>query len=94
MNCRSAFTIIKRPGFYCLADQGTGRSITNDAEAVIADLVRAGYDLRNDRVIYCDTRGVWDELLVTDGTFSGFESINDTELDAAIEKAIQTTATA
>jgi hypothetical protein len=54
------------------------------AEAVIADLSRAGYDLTNNRVIYCDTRGIWDELLVTNGAFAGFNSINESDLDAAI----------
>jgi hypothetical protein len=27
----------------------------------------------NGNIIYCDMRGIWDELLVTNGTFAGFK---------------------
>jgi hypothetical protein len=84
---RSTFSVVERPGFLCLIDHDRGRSVTNDAEDVIASLVADGHDLSANRVIYRDTRGVWDELLVADGVFGGFKSINETDLDAAIEKA-------
>ena len=83
----STFSVVERPGFLCLIDHDEGRSVTNDAENVIASLRAAAYDLAANRIVYRDTRGVWDEILVTDGAFTGFASINETELDAAIRKA-------
>lgn len=47
-----------------IVDNDTGRSITNDAEAVTWDVWnRYG----NRRIIYRDTDGRWDELLHADG---------------------------
>jgi hypothetical protein len=84
---RSRYTIESRPGLLCLIDQDDGRSVTNDAALVIADLVQKGYDLSSTRVLYRDTQGVWDELLTRDGSFAGFRSINATTIDAAIDRA-------
>ena len=83
----STFSVVERPGFLCLIDHDEGRSVTNDAENVIASLRAAAYDLTTNRVIYRDTRGVWDEIVIADGAFAGFGSINETDLDAAIRKA-------
>jgi hypothetical protein len=55
---RSSYTITTRPGFICLADKNEGRSLTNDAESVLAELASQGYDLASNRVIYRDTRGI------------------------------------
>jgi hypothetical protein len=58
-----------------------------NAENVIDDLVRQGFDLSQYRVIYRDSRGIWDELLVDrTGHFAGFSSINERELPAALAK--------
>jgi hypothetical protein len=63
-----------------------GKSVTNDADNVIADLA-ANFDLSKYRVIYQDTRGIWDELLVDrTGRFAGFSSINERDLPAALAK--------
>jgi hypothetical protein len=65
-------------------DHDEGKSVTNDAENVIADLA-ACFDLSKHRVIYRDTRGIWDEILVDrSGRFAGFRSINERELPAAL----------
>ena len=38
-------------------------------------------------MIYRDTRGIWDELLVNrTGRFAGFSSINERDLAAALAK--------
>lgn len=84
MKTRCHYTVSIRPGFICLTDLNRGRSLTNDAEAVIADLVRQGYDLTNNRVIYRDTSGIWDELVVSKGAFLGYRSINASDIDSAI----------
>jgi hypothetical protein len=63
-----------------------GKSVTNDAENVIADLA-ADFDLSRYRGIYRDTRGSWGELLIDrTGHFAGFSAINERDLSAALAK--------
>ena len=70
-----------------IIDHDQGRSVTNDAENVIADLIAQGFDLSRYLVIYRDTRGIWDQLLVDrTGHFAGFSSINERDLSAALAK--------
>ncbi len=47
-------------------------SVTNDAEAVVAYLFRAGTLRDGRRLFYYDTDGNLDELLIKDGKFAGF----------------------
>lgn len=54
-------------------DQG-GATVTNAVESVIADLRYQRFDLTMP-VIYRDTRGIWDEIVLQDGRFVGFRSI-------------------
>jgi hypothetical protein len=69
-----------------LIDHDEGKSITNDAENAIADLA-ADFDLFKYRVIYCDTRGIFDELLVgSTGQFAGFRCLNERDLSAALAR--------
>jgi hypothetical protein len=69
-----------------IIDHDQGKNVTNDAESVIADLA-ACFDLSKYRVIYRDTRGIWDQMLVdrTD-RFASFTSINERDLTAALAK--------
>ncbi|MFP3617610.1 hypothetical protein SB778_47030, partial [Paraburkholderia sp. SIMBA_050] len=54
---------------------------------VLADIAGNAVDLRAHRVIYRDTLGVWDEVVLTkDGRFKGFKSLNARELGEAIQK--------
>ncbi|HEX6441641.1 MAG TPA: hypothetical protein VF007_05595, partial [Stellaceae bacterium] len=70
-----------------IIDHDQGRSVTNDADNVIADLAAQGLDLSRYLVIYRDTRGIWDQLLVDrTGHFAGFSSINERDLAAALAK--------
>lgn len=53
-----------------IKDRNAGAmSVTNDAEAVVAELL-AEYPRK--RIIYLDTEGVWSELLHDDTKFMGF----------------------
>jgi hypothetical protein len=68
------------------------RTVTNDAEAVIADLVRDKWLPEGDRVVYRDTEGQWDELLVKDGRFAGFAFLGKpgepvTDMITAVKRA-------
>jgi hypothetical protein len=70
-----------------IIDHAEGKSVTNDAENVIADLIRRGFDLSQYRVIYKDTRGIWVQMLVDrTGHFAGFSSTNARDLPAALAK--------
>jgi hypothetical protein len=70
-----------------IVDHDGPRSITNDADNVIADLVAQGFDLSRYQVIYRDTRGIWDQMLVdATGHFIGFSSINERDLPSALAR--------
>jgi hypothetical protein len=91
--CIMPHELIVRPGFLCLIDRSmmdgneAWRSITNDAEKIILYMIALGHDLARNRVIYRDTTGNWDELIVVNSEFAGFRFIGESDLDAAIAKA-------
>jgi hypothetical protein len=83
---RSVYSRTVHGTVIAVVDHDEGRTVTNDAENVIADLA-GDFDLSKYLVIYRDTRGIWDQLLVDrTGRFAGFSSINERELSAAIGK--------
>lgn len=47
-------------------------TVTNDAEAVVAELLRTGILMNGQRLLYYDSGGALDELLIVGGKFSGF----------------------
>lgn len=81
----AVFSVEQRAGFVCLIDLGHGRSVANDAAAVVRALRSGGYDLARQRVFYRDDRGVWDEIQIAGGSFHSFRSLNCDSLDAAIQ---------
>lgn len=72
---RASYTVRVEDGAIVVEDMDRGRSVTNDAENVIADLREQGMDLSLP-VIYRDTTGRWDGLKVHDGRFAGFYPLN------------------
>ena len=48
------------------------KSVTDDAENVVADLVRQGHLPKGRRLLYYDSTGQLDEIKVQDGKFAGF----------------------
>ena len=84
---RSVYSRTLHGNVIAIIDHDHGRSVTNDAENVITDMVAQGFDLSRYLVIYRDTRGIWDQLLVDrTGHFAGFSSINERDLSAALAK--------
>ena len=67
-----------------IVDRDEGRSVMNDAHAVIEALVGLGVELARRRVIYRDTDRLWDELLVRDGRFVGFAPLHRRRLEDAV----------
>lgn len=83
---RSTFTYTVEQDVICIVDNDDGRSVTNDIENVLADLVKDGVRLRGRRVIYRDSQGVWDQVELNGDLFAGFRSVNETDKSAAITK--------
>lgn len=83
------FTCTIEGDVICLEDIGTGRSITNGAEVVVAQLFSMfGADLAGKRIIYRDTMGNWDGLAHHEGRFLGFVPLGGIkDGDRAIEAA-------
>jgi hypothetical protein len=57
-----------------IIDLDIGKSITNDAEAVV-EIVNKAFP--NRRIIYKDSCGQWDELVHAKGSFVGFQHYSD-----------------
>jgi predicted alpha/beta hydrolase len=83
---RAAYSYTVHASVIAIVDHDEGRSVTNDAANVIQNLAAQGFDLAQYRVIYRDTRGIWDELKTENGRFAGYASINETDLEAALAK--------
>ena len=86
---RADFSYSTQGNVVAVVDKGEGRSVTNDAEHVIACLA-TNFDLAKCRVIYRDTGGIWDELCTRDGRFLTFRSIDERDLKAPLAKAAAT----
>lgn len=83
---RAIYSYTIHDNVIAIIDHDQGKTVTNDADNVIADLA-ACFDLSRYQVIYRDTRGIWDQLLVDrTGHFAGFSSLNERHLSAALGK--------
>ncbi len=68
INVRAKYTILEdTPDRILIQDCGIGMSITNDAEAVVADLIKRGLVTTGKIILYQDTENNVDRL-VHDGT--------------------------
>ena len=59
----------------CIRDVGPWSrfmTVTNNAERVVEWLVASEYMCANGKILYEDSEGDWDYLLVKDGKFAGF----------------------
>lgn len=80
-NMRSRYTaeVEELAGVKAIVIRDTGhnetRSVTNDAERVIADLAERGFPLTLP-VIYQDSSGRWDGMTVSAGAFESFYALN------------------
>lgn len=67
-----------------LVDLQGPKTITNDAELIVADLVRAKLLRDTDKLIYRDSDGRWDEISHVLGRFDGFCPLNAPNLGVAL----------
>jgi hypothetical protein len=71
----------------CVIDVGAAcRSVTNDAEAVVAEVVERFGD---HRIVYRDSDGVWDELAHYGTKFDHFIGIGAETPEAAMDRVRQ-----
>lgn len=70
----------------CVIDMDWGKSVTNDVEAVVQHCIVSWPDW--DRLIYKDSTGTWDEIVVTNGRFDQFRRINEEDLEKALQKLL------
>jgi hypothetical protein len=72
---RASFEVIlKTDKAVVICDLDQGMSVTNDAEAVVAHLLKHGIVKPGMRLHYYDTEGQLDELLFSENGFTGFSS--------------------
>lgn len=75
MMYRARYTMRRIGDAVLLEDADAGRSITNDAERVIRDLVERGIDVDRCVIVYRDTTGIWDQMVTYRGEFRAFYPI-------------------
>lgn len=68
----SVYTFVEHHDRVEIVDCDFGATVTNDAEYVIDDLVRAGIDVDAKTVYYRDTEGRRDIIKTQGGKFAGF----------------------
>ncbi|RPH64271.1 MAG: hypothetical protein EHM78_26760 [Myxococcaceae bacterium] len=74
--------------FFGVADANRGRrSITNDAERVVTELLATEQLLPHQRLLYRDTLGRWEELVHDGRRFTGFRHIGSDSFGDAIRRA-------
>ncbi|RPH66512.1 MAG: hypothetical protein EHM78_23410 [Myxococcaceae bacterium] len=74
--------------FVGIADANRGgRSITNDPERVVTELLAAQQLLPHQRLLYRDTLGRWDELAHNGRRFTGFRHIGGDSFVDAVRRA-------
>lgn len=79
--CPEYDIVDNKPGALMIFDNNKGRSITNDAELILADLKNIYPNLKELAIAYRDTCGIWDGLAHNDGVFVGFFPIGETDID-------------
>lgn len=87
---RSIFDAEDYGDIICITDLSDGstvrRTVTGDTTRVIDNIAESFGHLSGRRVIYRDTSGVWDEIVVTANKFSGFAAIGVRTLEEALKE--------
>jgi hypothetical protein len=87
MILRARYTFERVGEIVFIVDLDAGRSVTNDAEAVIRDLVDRGIEVDRMAIIYRDTTGRWDQLRTNGGNFAGFRWLGAYDRTEAARRA-------
>lgn len=68
-----------------IIDENGGKSVTNDMHLVLQDISKA-MNLNGKQIIYRDSQGVWDQVLISEKGVISFKSINERDMAAAVHK--------
>ena len=86
---RGAVSFTQR--FMTIEDMNDGMSVTNDIEAVLHALVWQGSLMPLHRVIYADSEGVWDEVIIDEQCrFVDFKAWRAPSRDVCVALVIDT----
>lgn len=86
MTTRANYAARRNGRFLEVQDLDGPVSVTNDVEAVILELAKV-HPISDLTVIYEDTDGVWDQLLIRNGRFGGFKLLRAGTAEEARRKA-------
>lgn len=84
---RAVYRWYRALGVVCIedADEVGAASVTNDVERVLADLEHLGVDLNAQPIVYRDSMGYWDQIVVRGGRFFAFQTLRSSRtLEGAI----------
>jgi hypothetical protein len=84
---RARYTFERVGDVVFVVDLDEGRSVTDDAAAVIRDLIERGIDVDRMMIVYRDISGLWDQITTKRGAFSGFRSLGVLDRIEAVRKA-------
>ena len=75
--------------FVCITDLDEGMSVTNDIENVLAVLLDQGPLIPGMFVVYRDTDGMWDEVVIDEHCgFIGFGALRTSTRDVAVSMVV------
>ncbi len=69
-----------------IVDKGGGKTVTNDIDNILKDISTEIPNLDKFQIIYQDSFGIWDGVIVKGARCIQFFSINETEYQKAKEK--------
>ena len=70
---RARYTIQTIDNLIVILDANDGaKSVTNDADNIVQDLVRLGHNVDRKVIVYRDTMGNWDQITTNSARFATF----------------------
>lgn len=92
VRCRAQYHIVTprpKPDVVAIIDVGHElhlMTVTNDIDAVVARLIEIGVLRKDDRLIYRDSNGLWDEVLWSQSGFVDFSLMSCQSMELAIKE--------
>ena len=88
LHSAASYELVRVTGtFVVIHDRDEGRSVTNDAHRVVAELDEVLGGLGQRRLYYRDTTGRYDELKHEGGRFTGYAPCSDSQQNFLQEQA-------
>lgn len=82
---KSDYTVRNFYDVICIEDLDCGGlSVTDNAEDVVREIQKLGYNTERYPIIYKDAEGTWDRIVLESGEFSGFKPLGHKDLKDAL----------